>query len=543
MRKEILAVLLSLIAVTAEAGSRSLRQMKEIAKEQLATAVATRAADDLKLETLFENETLVLIGDTTAGFAVVTRDDGQVPVVGISQSPFSLSDMPEAFRWWLATVNENLLQGVRPATRSMAGVPNFVNTQWEQGSPYNGMCPKELLATCPTGCVATAMGQIMRYFSYPAKGKGTGSYTVGSGLLKHTGAINNTYEWQKMLASYGNSSGSSNKQAVQELMYDCGLAVNMHYEKDASSAFSYDAAIAFFKHFSYDSLAVRYYSRDFFSDEEWTDMVYHELALKRPILYSGYDSGKKSGHAFLLTGNDEEGKVWVNWGWGRKSNGESYDGFFSLDAMTLGSSYNFNSVQDMVIGLRPQEKPDAQDELTSLWTSDKPYRLTAAGKNAVEFSISSYYNAHILYFKGQLLYRFRRLSDNRTEFFTMMDLSKSSIAPFYGFSPNKGNYQRETIDIETLQPGSYEFCVVSKADGQGVPSEMLTQGGPCYFYLTKEADGTVSIIGQETAISRTRQERTAPDGKTYDLRGRMQESGKSLPAGIYVRDGRKIVIK
>ena len=543
MRKGSLVVLLSLIVVMAVAGNRSLRQMKAIAKERLKPMVATRAADDLRLETLYESKTLVMIGDTTAGFVIVTRDDRQMPVVGVSASPFSPSEMPDAFRWWLRTASKNLLDDIVQNPHYVPAVPNFLKTEWHQNTPYNGKCPKDGMSTCPTGCVATALAQIMKYYTYPTQGKGTGSYTVGSSIITHKGLINNTYEWQKMLASYGNSSGTSNKQAVQQLMYDCGLAVDMHYSKDGSSSYIYKAAQALSRHFSYDSLAVRYFMRDYYSDEEWTEMVYSELALGRPILYGGLDEINGSGHAFLLTGNDEEGKVYVNWGWGKGPNGKSYDGYFSLDAMTLGTTYTFNSSQEMVTGIRPQEKPDAQDELISLWTTSEPYLLKVLGKNALEVAITDFYNSHILYFSGQLLYRFRRLTDNRTEFFTMMDLGRNKVGTFYGYAPDEEEYERDTIDVQTLQAGTYEFCIVSKAVGEAVPKEMRTFGGPCYFYLVKSGDGTILIDGDETAITRV-PSAAKEDGPIYDLGGHRREAQHgSMSTGIYIRNGRKIVIK
>ncbi len=116
-------------------------------------------------------------------------------------------------------------------------VAPMLKTTWGQNAPYNLQCP---LAPgknvhCKTGCVATAMAQVMKYYGYPAHGQGSVSYAyVGNDGLTYfveTDFSKSTYDWEKMREAYtpGDNSSDEEKQAVAKIMADCGAAVKMEY--------------------------------------------------------------------------------------------------------------------------------------------------------------------------------------------------------------------------------------------------------------------------------------------------------------------------
>ena len=255
---------------------------------------------------------------TGIGFVVVSRDEAFAPVLGISYSPYQYENMPDGFKWWLTSISERMEGGKMPLTLSVTPRDNFVSTTWGQGDPYNGLCPKIGSSRPPTGCMATGMAQILNYYNFPAQGKGMGTYTVG-GETK-TVSINKEYRWDRMEDSYTSSSSMLNKVAVQYLMADAGAAANMTYSMSGSSAYLYDAAGAMAENFQYDSLSLHYLNRNFYSDAEWLDFVYNELSQSHPILYGAQDKSY-GGHAFVLSGIDAEGKVYVNWGWDGSGDG------------------------------------------------------------------------------------------------------------------------------------------------------------------------------------------------------------------------------
>ena len=532
---------------------RTEREMKTIAQSQLQLGAVTRGESRaLQLETILRNDELAMIGDPEAGFVVVSRDKRQKPVLAVSVLPFSANDMPDAFRWWLSQMTARLATGIPIRTRSMEAVENFVRTQWHQSDPYNGMTPKSGKSDhCPTGCVATAMAQIMKYYAYPAQGKGRGSYEV-SGVTKKED-IKGVYQWDKMMDNYDKSSnaGVKNKEAVQQIMYDAGLSVDMNYGTEGSSALNSDAARAFFRNFSYDSLAVKRYMRDFFSDEEWMGMIYNELSQKRPIQYGGTDKDNKNGHAFLLTGYDSEGKLYVNWGWGSKKSsprdpGTSYDGYFEIGDMTLGGIL-FSDQHEMVVGIRPQEKPDADEQYVSLWGCYGPYTANVLDKNILEFAIPTFYNLDVLYFRGNIRVIFED-QDGQKEHYDLVDTGWQRIATYYGYMPdNEGDeYVRDTMDVSDLPAGTYDVYVVSQGKTEKTPQELRTMGGLCpHLQVTKAADGTLTVTGGATAVERVRQQSpVASDQRWYDLYGRQHGAdGGSLSPGVYIRDGRKYIKK
>lgn len=537
--RQIIVLTLLLLSLTALAGRRTDKQMRAIALSQLtATTVnGARSMGALRLEKVMENKALTIYGDTTVGFCVVSRDDRHTAVVGLSPLPFVAEEMPDGFKWWLTRMTERLSDDAPLRTRSVTPVANFLKTTWGQTSPYNGACPTIGSRNCPTGCVATSMAQVMRYFSYPAKGKGVGYYTLNN--KDHIKIINKTYAWEKMLPEYSSTSGSTNKKAVQELMADAGAAVHMKYTVSSGAAATSDAARAFFEHFSYDSLAIRYYLREYYTEEEWMGTIYNELALKRPIMFGGIDASKESGHSFLFSGCDEAGRLWVNWGWQG-----SCDGYYDIDNLKPDGD-NYSDGQEMIIGLKPQLEPDADDEYTSQWGYDQPFTLKAIGRDSLQFGIGTYYNISPLYFKGKLLYRIQSQTDKSIDYKTMLDLEKygDAVPTFYGYGPEEGeDEEKDTIVVSNLKAGVYELCFVSQAKGELTPRLLRTWGGTQSITFTKRADGTLIVEGDDpTAISAPHKTSSTTRRNTYDLRGR-KTNGSPSSSGIYIIDGRKTIV-
>ncbi|MBM4027534.1 MAG: hypothetical protein FJ280_19325, partial [Planctomycetes bacterium] len=119
-------------------------------------------------------------------------------------------------------------------------------TAWDQGNHYNEFCPPAAQAAknydgrAPTGCVATAFAQIMRYHEWPYRGAGSFTYedTAGSITGTHTAVFSDPYEWSRMQNEYyafGQEPDGA-VQAVAELMYELGVAARMDYEAHGSAS-------------------------------------------------------------------------------------------------------------------------------------------------------------------------------------------------------------------------------------------------------------------------------------------------------------------
>ena len=180
---------------------------------------------------------------------------------------------------------------LRPDARRSASdsiLPVMEAIQWNQLAPYNNDCPisSTYQERCATGCVATAMAQIMKYYEWPPEGVGQKSYSL---------TITET---------------AIQQAAVAKLMYHCGVAAEMNYgiaSQGGSGASVRNAGLGLLNHFNYDD-ALHLIHRMHFDSDDWTERILQELRNKRPILYSGIaDSGV--GHAFVMDGFVEENGI------------------------------------------------------------------------------------------------------------------------------------------------------------------------------------------------------------------------------------------
>ena len=306
---------------------------------------------------------------TEEGFVVMSADDCVKPILGYSLTgPFIAEGMPENLLWWLqgysdqiqnainnqmrassetAKLWKDLTEGNSKAGKTTTVVGPLIQTKWNQSPFYNDMCPYDSQAGVRTitGCVATAMAQIMKFWEYPDHGIGSHSYTHAIYGQQYANFGNATYTWANM----PNSINSANSEIAQ-LMYHCGVSVNMEYGLSSqyggigSSAYSYYIPSALINYFNYSD-STNYVERSNYQDEEdWKNLIKAELDKRRPVQYSGSGSG---GHAFICDGYDSDGEFHFNWGWGG-----SNDAFFSIDDLTPGS-HNYNDGQTAVIGIKP----------------------------------------------------------------------------------------------------------------------------------------------------------------------------------------------
>lgn len=313
------------------------------------------------------NQFYVFNNPNRQGFTIVAADDCVTPLLGFSEeSTFDYDSMPDNMKAWLESYQSQIEWAIAngidassvKATAKRDNIAPLIQTRWDQGSPYNDLCPvynESEHTRCATGCVATAMAQIMKFHEWPVKGKGSNSYRCYNytyGIDFGTLSMNfgdTTFDWANMTDRYNSSSTQEQKDAVATLMYACGISVNMGYGP-SSGAQSTEPAWAFVNNFDYDK-GTTYYLRDYFSGSEWEEMMYNELAARRPIMYDGVTDNRE-GHEFVCDGY-RDGYFHINWGWGGMS-----DGYFLLSALdpgvqgTGGATSGFNFQQGATIGIQ-----------------------------------------------------------------------------------------------------------------------------------------------------------------------------------------------
>lgn len=307
------------------------------------------------------------------GFVIVAGDDLVVPVLGYStESSFPTGTLaPQVAKWLEGYAGEiravlganepasqelvlawhRVLNNEQEEERDTEAVNPLVQTLWDQSPHVNALCPGGSV----TGCVATAMAQVMKYHNHPAQGAGLHSYNAPNygTLSANFGAT--TYDWPAMPNTV-----SSPNNAVATLMYHCGVSVDMQYSPQVSGAWvisshspgtQNNAEFALRTYFGYDQ-GMQGIPRSNYSEQQWISLLKAELDASRPIIYDGFGSG--GGHCFVADGYDNNDFFHFNWGWGGQA-----DGYFTVGALNPGSTGTgggdggYNSGQEAIIGIKP----------------------------------------------------------------------------------------------------------------------------------------------------------------------------------------------
>ena len=329
------------------------------------------------------------------GWVMVAANDIAKPILAYSHEGYFRTDnQPANVKCWLGKYNKQIKQAeengaqateeVKQAWKQLRKgskirkattiVEPLIKTGWNQNAPYWNDCPKEGNKNTYTGCVATAMAQVMNYWQWPNTGEGTNSIEFNSTTYT-VDFSNGNYDWNNMLNKYTNSSSSTKKAAVAKLMYHCGVAAGMEYGTNGSGAMTINwkdenescAQNALWKYFKYKKTTIKGYFRNGWSgyytaqtDAQWKKLLKDELDAGRPILYGGDDNGTPtaSGHSFVCDGYDSDEKFHFNWGWAN-----SCDGFYDIDNLVPdepgmgGGNGDYSYNQDIIIGIEP-DKPD-----------------------------------------------------------------------------------------------------------------------------------------------------------------------------------------
>lgn len=297
------------------------------------------------------------------GFMLISADDAVAPLLGYSKTnSFQIGDMGENVSSFISLYVDGIMasRGAAPyrapaTTRAddKAPVGPLMSTTWNQTAPYNNLCPRVNGMRGVTGCVATAMAQVMKYWEYPPQGKGEISYSPVS--MDETLSMNfeeTVFDWANMLDSYRRDYTPANATAVATLMKACGYSVKMSYANGSSGAYSRDIANALKTYFGYDKGAAQKERSAYSTQESWNNMIYNELVNVGPVILDGQSS--EGGHCFVCDGYDGNGYFHINWGWGGIS-----DGYFLLNELTpgeigTGGHYGgYNMDQDAITGIMP----------------------------------------------------------------------------------------------------------------------------------------------------------------------------------------------
>lgn len=275
------------------------------------------------------------------GFIVVSGDDAVEPILAYSlDGSIDMKNMPDGFKFWLemckngiGKARENHEKASAETVSKWSSSSNERQTQaavtypvvtplvpakWGQGNPYNSMCPAPGGATtrAVTGCVATAMAQIMYYWKYPATGNGSLTYTPNGYPQQSANFGATNYLWAFMRDSYNPAVAltDTERKAIATLMYHCGVSVHMKYgttNDGASGSTTGAASLAYENYFRYLK-TTGFPSKSNYSIENWIKILKTELDNFRPMQIRGEGSGGK--HSWVCDGYDNNDLFHFNWG-------------------------------------------------------------------------------------------------------------------------------------------------------------------------------------------------------------------------------------
>lgn len=386
----------SLLQAAPVSSSRAL----DIAKKIFAAQPATKAAGDVKL--LWDGEEVAtkgvqpafyVFGRDGGGFVIIAGDDNVTPVLAISdRNEFKVEGMPENVKWWMERMKAYVRASAPQTPEIGAQWDKFVGTkaanahitgevtdkvekltpEWDQGNidPYyfgsgihvfNKKCPMDGTEYSLTGCVATALAELLTYQSgqagvdMPASASGTvGGYTPESGHVAPAAySLGTTYKWSELrtltnIAAVKAAVDANNTALLDnlaQLMADLGAMVKASYSKDGTSANTAGAVGALIEYMGFNKAAY-YANRSSYSERKWLEMLKSELD-KRPLIYNGRTTDN-AGHAFIFDGYGKfEGTdvFHVNFGWG----GGDCNGYYyhtHLDSGNGDYSYGCGAIFD-----------------------------------------------------------------------------------------------------------------------------------------------------------------------------------------------------
>ena len=347
------------------------------------------------------------------GFVIVSGDDRTAPVFGYSDTgSFDENNIPENMQAWLAgyvdeikalgadesSANSKLLSASKKAEAVKRPVAPLLTALWNQSSPYNDNCPLyDGTNKSATGCVATAMAQVMYYYRAQSVSATTAEIPAyvspKNNLSIPADPANSPIDWANMTDKYSSSSTAVQKAAVAALMAYCGHSVQMDYG-ESSGAYSSDIPAALETYFGY-ATGGKYLNRSSYTLQEWEKMVYEELLAARPLLYGGQSSG--GGHAFVIDGYDGDGLFHFNWGWGGSSNG-----YFLLQVANPGNnsgigasstSDGYARSQNAIFGVNPSSTEGAiPNTPTTNFSNVLDNKMTIRYWNIAEEGVSMTFN-------------------------------------------------------------------------------------------------------------------------------------------------------
>lgn len=537
----LLLICLFLSPAFVSAQMRSKEEIRQIALSffgQQSGEVETRAVRSIEyipssafVEGAAGQEVFYLCNMPAEGFVLVSTNENLPEIFGYSsvayhadrELPAGLLDLMQSY----VSLSEGF-SALAPLSAQVSVAP-MLTTKWDQGDPYNRMCPRDGTTRSMVGCVATAAAQVMKYYRWPEK-KGTGKINYVTDSRKISVSVDlseNTLAWDLMLDEYAPEQFSNAQaNAVAKLMYTVGAACRMDYSYAESGTSLVDAVNGLSQYFGYDKDMYLLYG-DIIPADIWNEIIVREINQSRPVIFSGA-AANGSGHAFLLDGYEtRSGSIYyhVNWGWSG-----SGDGYYLVNNLTpsgngIGSGFgSFNNSQLILLNCQPE---------------DGKMNPVYAQVGKMTMSKTSYDSGEKIMFNVSLKNIFCMLASDFSGSLQLVFVDESGV----------------TCCEETLSDVVIQVGESLGAEFSNVQTKALPDGSYSVKMYLKSREGRkiecipnnpwpkIWVGNAENAITSIQQEDESLSFHTLMGTKMKAASNQSLPAGFYVIDNRMVIIR
>lgn len=396
--------------------------------------------------------------------------------------------------------------------------PLMPNIQWNQDAPYNSMVP----AGCPTGCVATALCQIMYYYRYPEQGSSSHSY-YWNGQTLSVNFAEQTYDWDLMFDAYDRNVHTEEQIAeVAKLNYHVGVAMDMGYASGGSGARDQSVNEQMNKYFGYNKYAT-VLNRFSFGLASWSAALNRELSLGHPIYMSGYSNA--DGHAFVLDGVNAQGFYHVNWGWGGY-----YNGWFDISVMkpegygtgASESDEGFAWNQTIYVGFTPDTPADS-----IYYTTVQNYYIDAAIEGNTITSDIWFLNTSSTSQKGEIYFDLMQGEE-------LIDRQKVANTDTYRYWREKNKTAKYELP-EGLADGDYRIAI-SFCNTDSLWSTIHGYRPSPDGIKVKVENGVASVSANEINVNMQLEEWSFGEvfaGRKTPMKALVRNDGEEIVAGLW----------
>lgn len=435
------------------------------------------------------------------GFVVAPADDARPAILAyVDEGSYDAEKMPPAFHAWLEEILKYGAADSSIASSKMQKTgadDDFLlgDIVWTQEYPMNANCPTYNYYgynySTYAGCVAIALGQIMRFHQHPQQGTGNIAYSTDTySLPVATNLDDHTYDWSKILPNYVyTQSTSAEREEVARFVYDVAAACHMDFSPAASNSQDFRAAQALKRNFHYDA-SLQLVDHGNYSTAQWAQLLRDEIDARRPVYISGANvqgsNSEVAGHAFVIDGYNAEGYFHVNWGWNGSSNG-----YYLLTDLTPkdkqgagGSAAGYAFMQNAIVGIQP-DKGGAETPASLCLIYDQIWTERDAQGDAVHFYIA---NPSATDFSGMMALRITDANGSALNDPIATALKTTCKA---GFGGERAWY----IDLKSLgNRAGMVFEIVYREDGTETWNVAGSRAGSPHSLVSyKTAGGSVAL--------------------------------------------------